>query len=139
MDTLLAASLQEEVRAFVAAAGTRRSLPTTCHVGRPGEQRVELPHLAGMDRALRTDLVERALDGLLVTDGACAWLTRPGELGTSDADVEWYAAARTAFARHRLRLTAFCVLNRTGWVDLVSGQRREWTRVRSRTRSATPG
>jgi hypothetical protein len=139
MDTLLAAALRKEVRAFVAAAGTRRSLPTTCRVGRPSEQPVELPHVAGMDCALRTDLVERALDGLLVTDGACAWLTRAGGLETSDADVEWYAAARTAFARHDLALTAFCVLNRTGWVDLVSGQRRQWTRVRTRTRSATPG
>ena len=70
--------ITEELRAFVAAAGTRRALRTTCHVGHPCGEQVSL---AGVDEAsLRADLVERAIDGLRATDGACAWVTRGGEL-----------------------------------------------------------
>ena len=130
MDTTLACAIRAELRAFVDAAGTRRSLGTTCHVGHPGDAHARWPHDVTADHSLRTDLVERAIDGLLVTDGACAWVTRGGELEVSDADAAWFAAARTAFARHGLVLPAFFVLNRSGWVDLVSGERRAWSRVR---------
>src|SRR5207342_2824898 len=114
---------------FVATAGTRRALPTTCHVGHPGGQQVALR--GEETAALRTDLVERALDGLLELGGACAWLTRGGQLGTADADLEWFSAAHQGFGRHGLRLPTFVVMNRSAWVDLVSGERREWRRVRS--------
>jgi hypothetical protein len=124
----LTAALTGEQRAFVAAAGTRRALPTTCHVGHPGGERVALP---AEPVALRADLVERALDGLRDLDGACAWLTRGGDLGSTDADLEWFAAARHGFGRHGLDLRAFVVMNRRAWVDLVSGERREWHRVRA--------
>ena len=130
MDKALAAAIRGELRAFVDAAGTKRSLGTTCHVGHPGEAHARWAHDVTADHSLRTDLVERAIDGLHVTEGACAWITRGGELDVSDADAEWFAAARTAFARHGLVLPAFFVLNRSGWVDLVSGERRAWSRVR---------
>ena len=132
MDPTLAAAIKEELREFVAAAGTRRDLPTTCHVGHPGGQRTRFAHLEVDDASLRADLVERAIDGLLTTEGACVWITRSGELGLVDADAEWFAAARAAFARHGLPLPAFFVLNRRGWVDLLSDERREWSRVRNR-------
>ncbi len=130
----LAAAITRELRSFVAGSGTRRALPTTCHVGHPHGQQVEL---AGVDdAALQADLVERAIDGLLDTEMACAWVTRGGDLGVTDADAAWFAAARAGFARHGLPLCAFVVVTRTAWVDLVSGTRREWRRVRTRPPAA---
>ncbi len=128
MDAALAEEVTRELRAFVAAAGTTRALPTTVHVGHPGGEHVALADVAGA--GLRADLVTRALDGLLVLDGACAWLTRGGRPGIGDVDAEWWAAARHGFARHGLVLPAFVVLTRTTWQDLVTGERRSWSRVR---------
>jgi hypothetical protein len=136
MDASLATGIREELRCLVAAAGTRRSLPPRCHVGHPGGDHTEFVHADVEDPSMRADLVERAIDGLLVTDNACAWITRSGELGVGDADAEWFAAARTAFARHGLTLPAFFVLNRSGWTDLVSGERRQWSRLRAAPRPA---
>ena len=130
MDPALASAIRAELRAFVNGAGTRRALATTCHVGHPGGEHARWPHDVTVDHSVRTDLVERAIDGLLVVDRACAWVTRGGELDVTDADAEWFAAARTAFSHHGLRLPAFFVLNRSGWVDLVSDERRAWSRVR---------
>jgi hypothetical protein len=132
----LTAAIQGELRAFVSSAGPRRTLPPTCHVGHPGGQHCRFAHLEVDDPSLRADLVERAVDGLVETAGACAWITRSGGLHLIDADADWFAATRTGFARHGLVVPAFFVLNRTGWVDLVSGERREWSRVR---RSAAGG
>ena len=132
MDASLAAAIKDELRQFVAAAGTRRDLRTTCHVGHPGGEQTRFAHVDVDDACLRADLVERAIDGLLTTEGACAWVTRGGELDLVDADAEWFAAARAAFARHGLPLPAFFVLNRRGWVDLVSGEQRQWSRIRDR-------
>jgi hypothetical protein len=132
MDAWLVAAIKAELREFVVSAGTRRDLQTTCHIGHPGGDRTRFAHLDIDEASLRADLVERAIDGLLTTERACAWLTRSGELGLVDADAEWFAAARAAFARHGLSLPAFLVLNRRGWVDLVSGERREWYRIRNR-------
>ena len=134
MEPSLTFAIRAELRTFVIAAGTRRSLPTTCRVGHPCGEQVHLEHGVTTDPALRADLVERAIDGLLVVERACAWVTRGGELTLADPDAEWFAACRTAFARHGLELPAFFVLNRSGWVDLVSGEQREWARVRNRSR-----
>jgi hypothetical protein len=133
MQSTLAAGIRLELGAFVAAAGTKRSLPTTCHVGHPGAEHASWPHDATHDASLRADLVERAVDGLEATDNACAWITRPGELGLTDADAAWFAAARAGFAGHGLVLPAFFVLNRVAWVDLVSGEQRRWLRIRHRS------
>lgn len=133
MRTTLATGIHGELRAFVTSAGTRRSLPTSCHVGHPGGQQSSFPHGVTTESSLRSDLVERVIDGLLDPTDACAWVTRGGELSLADADAEWFAAARTAFARHGLSLPAFFVLNRSGWVDLVTGETRAWRRVRNRS------
>lgn len=134
MDSSLSAAIRAELRAFVAAAGTRRSLPTTCHIGHPGGQHSRWVHGGDTDEpTMRVDLVERAIDGLVMTNRACGWLTRAGELDLADADAEWFAAARAGFARHGLPLPNFFVLNRSGWVNLVTGERRVWTRVRTVT------
>ncbi len=133
MDPSLSSAFHEELRAFVGAAGTRRALTTTCQVGHPGGQRVQWEHGGpDDDPTMRSDLVVRAVDGLLEIDGAGGWITRSGELDLVDADVEWFAATRSGFAHHGLQLPYFLVLNRTGWVDLVTGERRAWSRVRAR-------
>lgn len=124
--------IKQELGAFVAAAGTKRSLPVTCHVGHPRGEQSRWQHHEIDDQSLRADLVERAIDGLLVTRHACAWVTRGGGTELTDPDADWFAAARTGFARHGLELPAFFVLNRRGWVDLVSGVERQWYRVRGR-------
>ena len=134
MDTALADAMTSELRGFVGWARGRRVLPTTCHVGHPAGERVALPEVT--DQALRTDLVERAIDGLETTEGACAWLMRGGELETRDADLGWQAACRQGFARHGLGLPAFVVVTRSAWLDLVSDERRTWRRVRRKPRRA---
>jgi hypothetical protein len=138
LPTELVSAVHRELKAFVGSAGTRRSLPTTCHVGHPGGERSSWPHEITLDRSLRADLVERAIDGLVMTDGACVWLTRGGAPGLCDADAEWFAASLTAFARHGLVLPAFLVLTRSAWVDLVTGERRQWSRVRNRSPATPP-
>jgi hypothetical protein len=130
----LAAAITQELRGFVAAAGTRRALPTTCHVGRPADEHVALPEVD--DPGLRADLVERAIDGLVSLENACAWLTRAGDVGMTDTDATWFAAARAGFARHGIVLPAFVVVTRTAWLDLVSGEQRVWSRVRTRPPAA---
>jgi hypothetical protein len=126
----LAAAVTRELRVFVASAGTRRALPTTCRVGHPAGEQVTLPDAD--EQGLRTDLVVRAIDGLVETSGACAWVTRGGGLTTTDADAGWFAATRAGFARHGLVLPAFVVVTRSAWIDLVSGEQRTWRRVRTR-------
>jgi hypothetical protein len=130
MDADLAQAITRELRDFVAMAGTRRALPTSCHVGHPAGEQVSLPEVA--EHGLRTDLVVRAIDGLLELDGVCAWLLRGGDLGTTDSDAAWFAAAREGFARHGLVLPVFAVVTRAAWLDLLSGERRAWVRVRAR-------
>ena len=126
----LVTALDRELRCFVAGAGTRRALATTCHVGHLGGERSDLD--GDETPSLRADLVERALDGLVTLDGASAWLTRGGLLATTDADLRWYAAAREGFGRHGLPLDTFVVMTRRSWTDVVSGERRTWRRVRVR-------
>jgi hypothetical protein len=134
MDPALAHGLRREVRAFVTEAGRRRILPARCHVGLPGAERVVIPEtpweVALQEPGLLADLVERAVDGLVTTAGAGAWVTRTGDLEPTPTDAAWFGAARRGFARHGLPLSAFWVLNRTGWHDLVGGERRVWTRLR---------
>lgn len=136
MDPSLFSAFHEELRAFVGAAGTRRALSTTCHVGHPGGQRAQWEHGSpDDDPTMRVDLVVRAIDGLLHTERAGAWITRSGDLALVDADAEWFAATRAGFAHHGLELSFFLVLNRTGWVDLTTGERRDWSRVRQSRQS----
>ena len=134
MHAELADAITHELRAFVTAAGTRRALPTTVHVGQPAGEHVVLPEVD--DQGLRTDLVVRAIDGFAEIEGACGWVTRGGEVGTTDTDAAWFAAARSGFARHGLVLPAFAVVTRTAWLDLVSGEQRGWSRVRTRRPAA---
>lgn len=136
------AGLREEVRRALADAGTRRQLPLRCFVGHPGgpvdtavaevavaTQR-QLLDLGGDATGLRTALVERALDGLDDPRGALCWVVRSGPLEVGDPELAWWSAAWHGFGRHGLRPVAFCVLNRTGWVEPDTGRGRTWRRLR---------
>lgn len=120
------------MRDFVAAAGTRRALPTTVHVGSPEGQHTDIDVEAWQDAGIRTELVARALAGLdePVFERAIPWLTRTGELDVQDADLQWGAAAREGYARYGLDLPGFFVVTRRGWSNLLTGETHVWQRVR---------
>jgi hypothetical protein len=58
------------------------------------------------------------------------WLTRSGPLELADIDVDWFAAARHAFAEAGAPLH-FAVVNRHGWRDPATGSGRQWRRLRA--------
>jgi hypothetical protein len=90
---------------------------------------VRAQDLPAIDVALRVDVVSRMLDGG-DPDWHTAWLLRPGVPEPHDLDLEWYAAARSAFGVHGRRLDGFYVLTRAGWLDLATGESRTWKRLR---------
>ena len=101
-----------ELRAFVTAAGTRRALPTTCHVGHPGAERATCPAREPTTRPARRPGGAGHRRAARPTDGACAWVTRGGELGPADADLG--GSPRPAGVRAaRAPLPAFFVLTGT--------------------------
>ena len=129
-----ARGIAAELRSFVRDAGTRRALPLTAYVGVPGAGRTRLVHDPAQDQVLRADLVERVVDGLpqrvVERAGACAWVTRPGDVALDTRDLHWLTACRAGFQRHDLELPAFFVVSRYGWHEVISGRTRRWHRVR---------
>ncbi|PVG83680.1 hypothetical protein DDE18_04970 [Nocardioides gansuensis] len=129
--------LRAAVLEFRESESRRRHAPVTIHVGRP--DRVSPTWVVGpgqrLDAALRTDiaagLLHRALAdrALRLAGTPYAWLTRSGGLDLHDADAAWSAAVRGACADAGLA-PVFVVVTRDGWVDPVSGVRREWRRLR---------
>ena len=113
----------------------RRRHPLGVHVGEPGgwREQVELPwpEPAWHDAGLRLDVVVALLDR---TDpaltGTHTWLSRPGSPALHDADLAWHAAAVHGCGVHGRALSGFHALTRTGWIDVVTGERREWKRLR---------
>jgi hypothetical protein len=104
---------------------------------------VNLGHLAGdrdsfvvraqdlpvVDAALRTDVVAALLDDV-PGDVDTVWLIRPGEPDPHDLDLEWLAASRLAFGMHDKVLAGFFAITRSGWLDVLTGHRRTWRRLR---------
>lgn len=82
-----------------------------------------------VDTALRTDvvadLVERTPD-----DCRFAWITRSGVPELHDLDLAWLAAAELAFGIHGRPLAGFFAVTRSGWLDVRTGLRRTWRRLR---------
>lgn len=117
---------------FVAGAGRARALATTVHVGAPEGVHVDIPSEAWFDAGLRVDLLARALSGLddPTFAGALPWLSRTGGLDPHDADLQWCAASLAAFARFGAVPPGFFVVTRRGWLDVLTGQARPWSRVR---------
>ena len=128
-----AAVLRRLVLAFKAAE-RRRVFAPVLHVGDPVGAHVA--HGVRGTETLDADLRVEVVGALLCRARADApapwvWLTRPGELTWHDVDVEWLAAARTAYAEAAVPLT-LVVVTRRGWYDPRSGLRREWRRLRQR-------
>lgn len=121
--------LRRAVWDFARAAGRRRALPLTVHVGHPAGARTQIAELSWYDPAARADLITRALDGL-DEPAPFVWLTRSGELSATDIDQAWCTAALTAFARHQRPLPGVYLVTRFGWSDLLTGRHRVWGRVR---------
>jgi hypothetical protein len=127
------AVLRRLVLAFKAAE-RRRVFAPVLHVGDPAGAHVA--HGVRGTETLDVDLRAEVVGALLcrARDDAATpwmWLTRPGELTWHDVDVEWLAAARTAYAEAGVPLT-LVVVTRRGWFDPRSGVRREWRRLRQR-------
>ncbi|MEO5709414.1 MAG: hypothetical protein ABIQ59_06300 [Nocardioidaceae bacterium] len=124
--------LRQEVGRF-RARESRRVFDLSVHVGVLGGARdsfvVRAQDLPAVDTALRTDvlaaLVEDSPD-----DWRTAWLVRPGTPEPHDLDLQWLAAASSAFGMHGRTLDGFFVLTRSGWRDVLSGESRVWKRLR---------
>jgi hypothetical protein len=59
-----------------------------------------------------------------------AWLARPGTPEEHDQDLQWLAAAATAFGMHGRTLKGFYALTRAGWRDVLTDETRVWKRLR---------
>lgn len=112
---------------------SRRVFDVAVQVGDLGGSRdsfvVRAQDLPALDAALRVDVVGSLLGG---GDPGWhrAWVLRPGTPEPHDVDLEWYAAARGAFAIHGRSLDGFYVLTRSGWRDVLTGESRTWKRLR---------
>ncbi|HET6698952.1 MAG TPA: hypothetical protein VFG88_07690 [Nocardioidaceae bacterium] len=114
----------------------RRRFDPEVHLGAPGVDSVALRLRGGqeggdalaMDAALRTDLAARLVGAAARAD--TAWLVRPGAPEPHDLDLAWLAALRMATGMHGLVLARFFAVTRYGWLDVVSGERRVWKRLR---------
>ena len=93
---------------------------------------VPWPAPAAYDHGLRFDLlvtlVERWARG--GHRAGFGWLTRPGVPEVHDVDLLWLAAASRAFGARGVDLLGFLALTRSGWIDVRSGERRTWKRLR---------
>ena len=129
------------------ARESRRVFDTAVHVGQLGGEPeafvVRAGDLPAFDVSLRIDLVSALVAG---TDPAweslTVWLTRAGSPDPHDLDHAWLAAARVACGQHGRGLQGFYAITRGGWVDLGTGQRQTWKRLRiqpPRTLAPTAG
>jgi hypothetical protein len=111
---------------------SRRRYDVTVHVGTPGGARCSLVvpsrQLDDHDRQLRVEILVDMLERAVGADHA--WLTRPGRPDVHDLDLEWLAAATTAFGVHGRPLHGFYAMTREGWLDVRTGERRVWRRLR---------
>jgi hypothetical protein len=124
--------LRQEVGRF-RARESRRVFDLSVHVGVLGGPRdsfvVRAQDLPAVDGALRTDVVAVLLEDS-PTDWRTAWLVRPGTPEQHDLDLQWLAAAGTAFGMHGRPLHGFFVITRTGWRDVLTDETRVWKRLR---------
>ena len=119
-------------------AERRRVFPLGLHVGAPDgpQRRLEVPWPVPReyDAGLRFDLADALVDTVVADwredEPFWAWLTRPGVPEVHDHDLGWLAATTKAMEARQRELAGFRVVTRTGWLDLVSGERRTWKRLR---------
>ncbi len=129
----LRAQLRTAVGRFRETERRRRRFDPEVHVGVVGgaSASVVVPRcwLAGLDRSLRVELVSALVETAPITPRAL-WLTRPGEVAVTSDDVGWLVGGEAAFGAAGLVLGGCYVVTRHGWVDVRSGDRREWKRLR---------
>lgn len=126
------ALLREEVGRF-RARESRRVFDVSVHVGELAGARdsfvVRAQDLPAVDAALRIDVLSALLEDS--PDGwRTAWLARPGTPEVHDLDLQWLAAAGTAFGMHARVLDGFYVVTRAGWRDVLTDETRVWKRLR---------
>jgi hypothetical protein len=111
----------------------RRRFDVALHVGTPGGARasvvVPAKQLAYVDRETRIELYSAMLE---VAPGGTdsAWLTRPGTAALEPDDTAWMVGAMAAFGAAGMSLDGFFAVTRDGWVDVRTGERRVWKRLR---------
>ena len=119
------------------AAERRHRFPPVLHLGGPGRPeagRIVEDTAAGLDHALRCDVLEAMLKRAAHLDQGrplMTWLTRPGSLDVQDIDLAWLRAV-TAVNGETERALAYVVVTRDGWRDPRSGAGRAWQRLRQR-------
>ena len=111
---------------------SRRVFDVMVQVGELGGERdsfvVRAQDLPAVDAALRVDVISSLLEQ--GPAWGTAWLVRPGTPEPHDHDVQWLAAARSAFGIHGRELQGFYVITRAGWRDVLTGDSRTWKRLR---------
>ena len=112
---------------------SRRVFDTCVNVGIIGGPRagfvVPARDLPAVDVALRTDVVAALLEET-PADWRTMWLARAGTPEQHDLDLQWLAAARTAFGMVDRPLEACYAVTRAGWRDVLTGEQRVWVRLR---------
>lgn len=112
---------------------SRRVFDTCVNVGIVGGPRacfvIPARDLPAVDVALRTDVVSALLEET-PAEWRTTWLARAGTPEQHDLDLQWLAAARTAFGMVDRPLEACYAVTRTGWRDVLTGERRVWVRLR---------
>lgn len=115
------------------ARESRRIFDAMVSVGHLGGERqgfvVRAADLPAVDAALRTDVISALLEES-ASNMVTAWVTRPGTPDVHDADLGWMAAAVVAFASHGRDLAGFYAITRAGWLDVRTGERKVWQRLR---------
>jgi len=127
---------------------SRRRFDTVVSIGRlDGERRsCTVPVDAGglLDPGTRSEVVAALLEDLAggspdsrgpgsSVSGAGhldAWIARAGEPSLQDEDLGWFSAADRALAEAGVVLDGFWAVTRTGWLDVRTGERRTWKRLR---------
>jgi hypothetical protein len=112
---------------------SRRVFDVSVHVGQIAGERdsfvVRAQDLPAVDAALRIDVLS-SLVAQSPADALTAWVTRPGEPAPHDLDLAWMAAASVAFGINGREADGFYAITRTGWLDVRTGERRTWKRLR---------
>lgn len=114
----------------------QRTFPMGVHLGEPAGPRLSFevpwPVSEEYDAGLRLDLMSGL--GASWAGAGCGrgsvWLARLGVPELHDQDVLWHAASLHALSAFGVRLDTFRVVTKSGWLDVRTGQRRTWKRLR---------
>lgn len=114
-------------------ADRRRGFDTIVNAGVVGGPRASLvvPRRCepDLDESVCTDILEALLESA-PSPSPAAWLLRRGTAEPTDLDRCWASAATRTFAIAGLPPPTLHALAREGWIDLRTGQRRTWRRLR---------